>query len=103
MEAEDMPAADLTEGEVRRLLDGAVVGAASARARFGALSRFLDWCQDGGHIPANPCPLISRRRRPKAPLARSRSLTPGELARLWEAAGRLRKPVWRDLARFLIA
>ena len=26
-----------------------------------------------------------------------------ELARLWEAAGRLREPVWRDLTRFLIA
>jgi integrase len=31
------------------------------------------------------------------------TLTLAELARLWEAAGALREPVWRDLARFLIA
>ncbi len=73
------------------------------RARFGALSRFLDWCQDAGHIQANPCALIARSRRPKAPQARAHYLTPAELGRLWKAAERLREPVWRDLARFLIA
>jgi integrase len=103
MEAEDLPAANLTGVEVRRLLGGTVEGAASTRARFGALSRFLDWCQDAGHIQANPCALIARARRPKAPQARSNYLMPAELARLWDAAGRLREPVWRDLARFLIA
>jgi len=102
MEAEDMPGADLGAAEVRKLLGGAVDGAASTRARFGALSRFLDWCQDAGHIQTNPCALIARSRRPKAPQARSHYLTPAELARLWEAAGKLREPVWRDLSRFLI-
>ena len=33
---------------------------AATRARFGALSRFLDWCHDVGHIPANPCALKHR-------------------------------------------
>ena len=74
-----------------------------ARKRFGALSRFLDWCQDAGHIAANPCTLIARARRPKAPQSRSHYLKPTELARLWEAADRLAEPVWRDFARFLIA
>jgi integrase len=101
MKAEDMPAANLTDAELRRLL-GMAGGVTTARKRFGALSRFLDWCQDAGHIQANPCALISRSRRPKAPQARSHYLTTAELARLWEAAGRLREPVWRDLARFLI-
>ncbi len=101
MTAKDLPAADLAEAEVRQLLN-ATGGNTTARKRFGALSRFLDWCQDAGHIQTNPCALIVRARRPKAPQARSHYLTPAELARLWEAAGGLREPVWRDLARFLI-
>lgn len=102
MEAADMPATSLGTAEVRRLIDGTAEHPASPRVRFGSLSRFLDWCQDAGHIQANPCALIARSRRPKAPQARSHFLTPAELARLWEAAGRLRERVWRDLARFLI-
>jgi integrase len=102
MKAEDMPAANLTDAELRILL-GVAGGVTTARKRFGALSRFLDWCQDAGHIRANPCALIARSRRPKAPRARSHYLTPAELAQLWGAAGQLREPVWRDLARFLIA
>ena len=87
---------------MRKLLENSGSEGANARARFGALSRFLDWCQDAGHIQANPCALIARCRRPKAPQARSHYLTPAELARLWRAADGLREPVWRDLARFLI-
>jgi integrase len=101
MKAEDMPAANLTDAELRILLS-VVGGVTTARKRFGALSRFLDWCQDTGHIQANPCALIARSRRPKASPARSHYLTPAELAQLWEAACKLREPVWRDLARFLI-
>jgi integrase len=103
MKVKNKPAADLTVADVRRLLGGAVPGTASIRARFGSLTRFLDWCQDAGHIKANPCALIARSRRPKAPQARAHYLTPAELARLWKAAERLEEPVWRDLARFLIA
>lgn len=102
MEVEDLPATELSTANLRQLVETAAVGAAMAHARFGSLSRFLDWCQDAGHIQANPCALIARSRRPKAPQARSHYLTPAELARLWEAAGKLREPVWRDLARFLI-
>jgi integrase len=103
MKVKNKPAADLTVADVRRLLGDAVLGTASIRARFGSLTRFLDWCQDAGHIKANPCALIARSRRPKAPPARAHYLTPAELARLWKAAERLEEPVWRDLARFLIA
>jgi integrase len=103
MKVENKPAADLTVADVRRLLDGAVAGTASIRARFGSLTRFLDWCQDTEHIKANPCVLITRNRRPKAPQARTHFLTLSELARLWKATERLKEPVWRDLARFLIA
>ena len=102
MDAEDMPAANLTAQHVRQLI-GRAVGTATSRVRFGALSRFLDWCQDNGHIRANPCVEIARSRRPRAPQARSHYLMPAELARLWKAAGALREPVWCDLARFLVA
>lgn len=102
MKAADKPAADLTAADVRGLLSGAV-GVTTARHRFGALSRFLDRCHDAGHIAANPCTLIARSRRPRAPQARAHFLTAEELARLWEGAGRLREPVWCDLTRFLIA
>jgi integrase len=99
MHAKQMPVVDLTTGDIRKLL----ASTTSARARFGALSRFLDWCQDAGHVQANPCLLIPRSRRPKAPQARAHYLKPADLARLWHAAERLEEPVWRDLARFLIA
>ena len=103
MKVEMLPAADLTVSDIRRLLGAVVEGASSKRARFGALSRFLDWCQDAGYIQANPCVLVPCTRRPRAPQSRSNYLTPAELARLWKAAALLDEPVCRDLARFLIA
>ena len=102
IDAENTPATELTAEDVRRLTANGGSGT-NARARFGALNRFLDWCQDTGHIKVNPCALIGRARRPKAPQARAHYLTPAELARLWHAAERLHEPVWRDYARFLIA
>jgi integrase len=103
MEVETLPVSDLTASHLRRLLGGAVEGTASVRARFGALSRFLDWCQNAGYVQSNACALIARSRRPKAPQARAHYLTLTELAQLWKAAERLVEPVWRDLSRFLIA
>jgi len=102
MHAADLPARDLSEADVRGLI-GKARGVTTARKRFGALSRFLDWCLDTGHVAVNTCALIGRSRRPKAPQARAHYLTLPELARLWHAAERLREPVWRDLVRFLIA
>jgi integrase len=99
MDAMETPAALLTDADVGRLL---AVGS-NLHARFGALFRFLDWCQDAGYVKANPCLLIARTRRPKARQPRAHFLTPAELARLWLAAGHLEEPVWRDVARFLIA
>lgn len=101
--ATDLPADALAEAHVRQLIAANSRAGGNARARFGALARFLDWCQDAGHIQSNPCALIARARRPRAPQARAHYLTPAELARLWRAADLLDEPVWRDLARFLIA
>ena len=99
MDASATPARNLTAHDVRKLL----ANDANLRARFGALSRFLDWCHDAGHIDINVCTQIARQRRPKAPQARAHYLTLTELGRLWRAAERLTEPVWCDLARFLIA
>lgn len=103
MGAGDIPAAELGVADVRRLLDESSGDGGNSRSRFGALSRFLDWCQDAGHIAANPCTMIARSRRPKAPPARTNYLVPAQLARLWKAAEGLREPVWRDFVRFLIS
>lgn len=103
LEAADMPLIELDPAAIRRMITQSAGRPATARARFGALSRFLDWCQEAGGIEVNPCALIARARRPKAPQARDRYLMPEELARLWRAAEWLRAPVWRDLVRFLIA
>lgn len=103
MDAIQLPVAALGQPELRRLLDNASSAPGAARKRFGAMSRFLDWCQDAGHIQTNPCSLVARARRPKAVSSRTHYLTPAELARLWKAADGLGVPVWRDFARFLIA
>jgi len=103
MDAAARPVADLSAVDVRRLLDGDAARPATARARFGALSRFLDWCQDAGHVEVNPCAMVAKARRPKTVQARAHYLTLPDMARLWRAADDLAQPVWRDLARFLIA
>jgi integrase len=100
MDAKDTPAAALTTADVRRLVDSTEI---NVRARFAALSKFLDWCQDVGHIQINPCIAVPRARRPRAPQSRERYLLPADLGRLWKASASLREPVWRDLVRFLIA
>jgi integrase len=103
MKADDRPVASLTDADLRKLLKATAEKAATARLRFGAMSRFLDWCQDEGHIKLNPCALIARSRRPKTPQARSHYLPTTALARLWKGADRLNDRVWRDVVRFLIA
>ncbi|MBV8520785.1 MAG: site-specific integrase [Acetobacteraceae bacterium] len=99
----DTSVVDLGAADLRGLLMAPGDPGSNTRARFGALARFLDWCQDTGYVQVNPCALIARSRRPRPPQARAHYLTLEELARLWHAADSLREPVGRDLARFLIA
>jgi integrase len=101
MEIGDRPITDTTIADVRRATAAIGDRPATARARFGALSRFFDWCQEEEHLSANPCSLVTRSRRPKSVAARSHFLTMSELARLWHAASTL-SDVYRDMARFLI-
>lgn len=92
MDAEGTPVAELTPADVRRMLDADPAHPSVARARFGSLSRFLDWCQEGGHLETNPCALVSKARRPKAVPARAHFLAVPDLAKLWAAADALPHP-----------
>lgn len=103
MDVSARPVVSLTVADVQRLLAIQAARPATARAQFGALSRFLDWCQDAGHIQVNPCALVARARRPKTVPARAHYLSLPELAILWRAADSLTQPVCRDLIRLLIA
>ncbi len=103
IDAEDKPVSELTDDDVRALLGKGAGRGSNARARFGALARFMDWCREQKYIQINPCTQISRERRPRAPRARQGYLTIDKLAVLWRAASVLREPVWRAISQFLIA
>jgi integrase len=102
MDALGLPAGALGVPHVRTLLAAEAARPPTRRARWAALNRFLDWCHDQGHLPANPCTLVAKVHRPRPPAARQHAPTPADLARLWHTAGALH-PTARDLARFLMA
>jgi integrase len=103
MGAEKKLAPELTDADVRKLVTSTSGEGGNSRGRFGALNRFLDWCQDEGHIAVNRCSLLARNRRPRASKQRTHYLELDDLARLWRRADRLPEPVWRDFSRFLMA
>jgi integrase len=102
MKAGERVVAEFAAPDLRALLTAEAKRPATARHRFGALSRFLDWCQDEGHIALNPCLAIGKSRRPRAVKARTHHLALSDLARLWHAAEGF-GAVHRNLARFLVA
>ena len=103
--------ASVDAADVRALLRATSAQPGAARHRFGALSRFFDWCRDEGLVSLNPCTEIGKHRRPKPLQPRTHNLGVLDLARVWRGAevaetdaddgGFL--PVHRDLARLLIA
>ncbi|WP_376091268.1 tyrosine-type recombinase/integrase [Roseomonas sp. CCTCC AB2023176] len=111
MKAGNLPVTAVGATELRALLKAEAARPAVARHRFGAVSRFLDWCHDEGAITINPCLAIGKARRPRPPKARTHHLGIADLARLWHAAGSAAEdarvsafgPLHRDLARFLMA
>jgi integrase len=74
---------------------------AAARLRWGALSRFLEWCADEEIIDANPCALVPKSRRPAAPEPRDNIADLTEVAAVWRAADNERVPILADLVRYL--
>lgn len=105
MKVEGKPVADVVVADLRVLLRTTAAQPGAARHRFGAISRFMDWCLDEGAIPANPCALVAKAKRPKAVAARATVIALSDLARLWNAAGEVEdlEPVHRDYLRCLIA
>ena len=74
---------------------------ATARHRFGAMSRFLDFLQDQKVIQSNPAQSVSKKRRPKPPAPRSTFYDAEILNRLWNPEQPL-KDVYLRYLRFLI-
>ena len=73
----------------------------TARHRFGALSRFLDYLVDEEVLDRNPAKDISRRHKPKAPAPRKTYYSIRQLQKLWSPENELREDYLRFL-RFMI-
>lgn len=91
----------ITARLLRDLIDQHADRPATARHRFGAMSRFLDYLLDEEAISNNPATSVSKRRRPKPPAPRTSFYGPEQLAQLWNATGL--KPVYLQFLRFMIA
>jgi integrase len=74
---------------------------AKAKLRWGAISRFLEWCVDEDLIEANPCVLVPKARRPTAPNPRDNVADAAIAAAIWQAAEKEPSPALADLVRFL--
>lgn len=105
MGALDRPAGDVDGEDIKRMLDGQIGKAATARHRYGALSRFYDWAVEEKHVATNPCGQVTKKRRPRPPNSRSTHHKLLQLGQLWiaiQTANGLQQ-VHRDLLHFLIA
>ena len=101
LEKSEQPPASITEDHIKRLLQLYRDRPATARHRFGAMSRFLDFLQDQKVIQSNPAQSISKKRRPKPPAPRSTFYDVDVLNRLWNPEKPL-KEVYLRYLRFLI-
>ena len=101
----ERPIGDIGAPELRDLIRTEASRPATARARYGAINRFFDWCLDEGLVTLNPCATLSKAKRPKPPRDRAHYLRPDQLAVLWHAASSAPgiHPIHRALTRFLIA
>jgi len=95
------PPASINEDHIKDLLRLHRNRPATARHRFGALSRFLDFLQDRKIIQTNPVQGISKKRRPKPPAPRSTFYDVDVLSKLWNPNKPL-KDVYLRYLRFLI-
>ena len=96
---------EVSGADVKRMLEGLADRPATARHRFGALSRLYDWAQDEGYSKTNPCAQVAKARRPRSPKPRPDFNTLEELGQIWRAiqsADGLQQ-VHRDVLQFLIA
>jgi integrase len=96
----DVFPSDLSAKDVRSLIALHEDRPATARQRFGAMSRFLDYLLDEEVIAINPASSVSKKRRPKPPQHRSNFYTFEQLRRLWHAEGL--KTEYQRYLRFMI-
>ena len=101
MEMSDQPPASIAEDNIKHLLQLHRDRPATARHRFGAMSRFLDFLQDQKIIQSNPAQSVSKKRRPKPPAPKSTFYDAEVLNRLWNPEQPL-KDVYLRYLRFLI-
>jgi integrase len=90
----------ITSKHVRALIEMHSSKPATARHRYGAFSRFLDFLMDEEVIDLNPAQAISKKRRPKPPEPRIQFFSPDELKKLWHSEGL--KPEYLRYLRFMI-
>ncbi len=86
--------ADVGVSDLRRLLRADPEHPNAARHRFGAISRFFDWCQDDGLLQVNPCNMVAKARRPRAPASRASLSRPRRSCPVVEAGGRGKGVGW---------
>ena len=101
LDIHSQPPASITEDHIKDLLQLHLNRPATARHRFGAMSRFLDFMQDQKIIHANPAQGVSKKRRPKPPAPRSTFYDVDVLGKLWNPEKSL-KDVYLRYLRFLI-
>lgn len=91
---------EVTAKHLRNLADLHRDRPATARHRFGAFSRFLDYLLDEEAISTNPALAVSKRSRPKTPQPRTNYYTVEQLGLLWHIEGI--NPEYRRYLRFMI-
>ena len=101
LDIHSQPPASITEDHMKDLLQQHRDRPATARHRFGAMSRFLDFLQDQKVIQTNPARSISKKRRPKPPAPRNTFYEVDDLSRLWNPEQPL-KEIYLRYLRFLI-
>ena len=98
---QNAPPSQITGRVIREITSIHIDQPSTARHRFGALSRFLDYLVDEEVIDRNPAKDISRRYKPKTPAPRKTYYSIQQLKKLWFPENELREDYLRFL-RFMI-
>ena len=98
---QNAPPSQITGRVIREITSIYIDQPSTARHRFGALSRFLDYLVDEEVIDRNPAKDISRRYKPKTPAPRKTYYSIQQLKKLWFPENELREDYLRFL-RFMI-
>ena len=98
---QNAPPSQITGRVIRKITSIYIDQPSTARHRFGALSRFLDYLVDEEVIDRNPAKDISRRYKPKTPAPRKTYYSIQQLQKLWFPENELRED-YRRFLRFMI-